>query len=143
VRDRQAALPTFCDHMTRCYRENLTDMVIFTSQDGTRASGGNLHRQWCISSTQDSDLPNARGPGPTALACGRSSALKRWPNHPCGDVLHLADLVAQVVVLIDVVRADRVHPLRRGLMMIARAAGSTVFVTGLYLLMDGTLAYER
>ena len=38
VRSGKAAFAEFCDHMSRCYRENLTDMVIFTSPDGTRAA---------------------------------------------------------------------------------------------------------
>ena len=32
------AFAEFMDHMNRCYRENLTDLVIMTSADGTRAS---------------------------------------------------------------------------------------------------------
>ncbi|KZY37338.1 isopropylmalate/homocitrate/citramalate synthase, partial [Roseovarius sp. HI0049] len=28
----------FCDHMSRCYREELTDMVIFEAEKGTRAA---------------------------------------------------------------------------------------------------------
>ena len=28
----------FCNHMSRCYREELTDMVIFDAQGGTRAA---------------------------------------------------------------------------------------------------------
>lgn len=34
----KAAFASFMDHMNRCYRENLTDMVIMTSEDGKRAS---------------------------------------------------------------------------------------------------------
>ncbi len=28
----------FCAHMSRCYRENLTDLVIFATEDGSRAA---------------------------------------------------------------------------------------------------------
>ena len=28
----------FCDHMSRCYREELTDMVVFSTPDGSRAA---------------------------------------------------------------------------------------------------------
>ena len=28
----------FCAHMSRCYKENLTDLVIFATEDGTRAA---------------------------------------------------------------------------------------------------------
>ena len=38
VRVGRAAFAEFCAHMSRCYKENLTDMVIFTSPDGTRAA---------------------------------------------------------------------------------------------------------
>ena len=31
VRHGKAAFAEFCDHMSRCYRETLTDLVIFTS----------------------------------------------------------------------------------------------------------------
>ena len=29
---------TFCEHMSRCYREELTDMVIFEAENGGRAA---------------------------------------------------------------------------------------------------------
>lgn len=34
----KAAFASFMDHMNRCYKENLTDMVIMASADGKRAS---------------------------------------------------------------------------------------------------------
>ncbi len=38
----------FMQHMNRCYKENLTDMVIMASEDGKRASA-EFHRQRRVS----------------------------------------------------------------------------------------------
>lgn len=37
-RSGKAAFRTFCRHMTRCYREQLTDIVIMANAEGTRAA---------------------------------------------------------------------------------------------------------
>ena len=55
-RDRFAA---FCDHMTRCYDETLTDMTLFVNDAGTRAAA-----EFTVNGTYlatDGDLPEARG----------------------------------------------------------------------------------
>ena len=49
----------FCAHMDRCYKENLTDMQIFVSDDGTRAAA-----EFTVNGTYlatDEGLPNASG----------------------------------------------------------------------------------
>ena len=49
----------FCDHMNRCYREELTDMVIFEAEGGTRAAA-----EYIVNGTYletDEGLPEARG----------------------------------------------------------------------------------
>jgi steroid delta-isomerase-like uncharacterized protein len=49
----------FCDHMSRCYRENLTDMVIFEAENGTRAAA-----EFIVNGTYletDDGLPPASG----------------------------------------------------------------------------------
>lgn len=49
----------FCEHMSRCYREELTDMVIFDGADGTRAAA-----EFTVNGTylaSDEGLPEARG----------------------------------------------------------------------------------
>ena len=49
----------FCDHMSRCYREELTDMVIFEAEGGTRAAA-----EFIVNGTYlatDEGLPEARG----------------------------------------------------------------------------------
>jgi steroid delta-isomerase-like uncharacterized protein len=38
IRQGKDNFRAFCDHMTRCYDETLTDMVIFVNDEGTRAS---------------------------------------------------------------------------------------------------------
>ena len=49
----------FCAHMDRCYKENLTDMQIFVSDDGTRAAA-----EFTVNGTYlatDDGLPEATG----------------------------------------------------------------------------------
>ena len=49
----------FCDHMSRCYREELTDMVIFEAEQGTRAAA-----EYVVNGTYlqtDEGLPEAEG----------------------------------------------------------------------------------
>ena len=49
----------FLTHMQRCYTEELTDMVIFCSEDGSRAAA-----EYIVNGTYkatDSGLPEARG----------------------------------------------------------------------------------
>ncbi|MFC3614750.1 ketosteroid isomerase-related protein [Lutimaribacter marinistellae] len=38
VRRGKEKFAAFCEHMNRCYKENLTDMVVFEAEGGTRAS---------------------------------------------------------------------------------------------------------
>ncbi|MAZ22843.1 ketosteroid isomerase-related protein [Roseovarius sp.] len=48
----------FCAHMSRCYREELTDMVIFEAEGGTRAAA-----EFIVNGTYlatDEGLPEAR-----------------------------------------------------------------------------------
>lgn len=49
----------FCEHMSRCYREDLTDMVIFLSPDGKKAAA-----EYIVNGTYletDPGLPDAHG----------------------------------------------------------------------------------
>lgn len=49
----------FCQHMARCYREELTDIVVMTSEDGRRASA-----EFNVNGTYletDEGLPPAKG----------------------------------------------------------------------------------
>ena len=59
VRQGKEKFRAFCEHMNRCYREELTDMVIFSAQDGTRAAA-----EFIVNGTYlqtDEGLPEARG----------------------------------------------------------------------------------
>ncbi len=83
----------FCAHMSRCYRENLTDMVIFVSEDGTRGAA-----EFIVNGTYletDEGLPEAKGqtyrlPGGSFfdLRDGKISRVTTYYN--------LADWTAQV-----------------------------------------------
>ncbi|MEI4232379.1 ketosteroid isomerase-related protein [Roseovarius sp. D22-M7] len=49
----------FCEHMSRCYREDLTDIVIFSGEDDTRAAA-----EFVVNGTYlvtDDGLPEATG----------------------------------------------------------------------------------
>ncbi len=59
VRQGKDAFRAFCEHMNRCYREELTDMVIFEAEGGTRAAA-----EYVVNGTYlqtDEGLPEARG----------------------------------------------------------------------------------
>lgn len=55
----KAAFAQFMEHMNRCYRENLTDMVIMANADGTRASAEFIvNGEYLVT---DEGLPDANG----------------------------------------------------------------------------------
>ncbi|WP_397542719.1 ketosteroid isomerase-related protein [Roseovarius salis] len=59
VRRGKDAFRAFCEHMNRCYREKLTDMVIFEAEGGTRAAA-----EYVVNGTYlqtDEGLPEATG----------------------------------------------------------------------------------
>ena len=59
VRVGKEKFAAFCDHMSRCYREELTDMVIFEAEGGARAAA-----EYVVNGTYletDAGLPEARG----------------------------------------------------------------------------------
>jgi steroid delta-isomerase-like uncharacterized protein len=61
VRVGKASFAAFCDHMNRCYREELTDIVIFEAEGGTRGAA-----EFIVNGTYlatDAGLPEARGQG--------------------------------------------------------------------------------
>ena len=59
VRRGRAAFTEFCSHMGRSYRERLEDMVILTSDDGTRAAAEFTVQGEYLAT--DPGLPEARG----------------------------------------------------------------------------------
>ncbi|KAA2313930.1 isopropylmalate/homocitrate/citramalate synthase [Pseudooceanicola sediminis] len=59
VRRGKALFAAFCAHMSRCYREELTDMVVFSGDGGRRGAA-----EYVVNGTyleSDSGLPEARG----------------------------------------------------------------------------------
>lgn len=59
IRRGKAAFAEFCAHMARCYREELTDMVIFEGSGGTRGAA-----EYIVNGTYlatDDGLPEAKG----------------------------------------------------------------------------------
>ncbi|ASP22981.1 SnoaL-like domain protein [Antarctobacter heliothermus] len=59
VRVGKDKFAAFCDHMSRCYREELTDMVIFEAEGGARAAA-----EYIVNGTYlatDEGLPEAQG----------------------------------------------------------------------------------
>ena len=59
IRSGKPAFAEFCAHMSRCYREELTDIVLFSAEGGTRGAA-----EFTVNGTYletDSGLPEARG----------------------------------------------------------------------------------
>lgn len=59
ARHGKAVFREFCDHMSRCYRENLTDIVIMPSADDTRVAAEFTVNGEYLST--DEGLPEAKG----------------------------------------------------------------------------------
>jgi steroid delta-isomerase-like uncharacterized protein len=93
IRRGRDAFAAFCAHMSRCYREELTDMVLFSTAAGTRGAA-----EFIVNGTYletDAGLPEARGqsyrlPGGSffELTEGRISRVTTYYN--------LADWLRQV-----------------------------------------------
>jgi steroid delta-isomerase-like uncharacterized protein len=59
IRTGKEAFAEFNAHMTRCYRERLEDIVVFSSQDPTRAAAEfTVHGEYLAT---DEGLPEAKG----------------------------------------------------------------------------------
>lgn len=93
VRRGKAAFVEFCAHMSRCYKENLTDMVIFTSPDGQRAAAEFIvNGRYLVT---DPGLPEARGQS-YRLPAGAFFSLEGGKITRVVTYYNLADWVAQV-----------------------------------------------
>lgn len=93
VRVGRAAFADFCAHMSRCYSENLTDMVIFTSPDGTRAAAEYIVNGRYLET--DAGLPEAKGQT-YRLPAGSFFSLEDGKITRVVTYYNLADWVAQV-----------------------------------------------
>lgn len=93
VRVGKEAFRAFCAHMSRCYRENLTDMVIFGNSDGTRAAA-----EFIVNGTYletDGDLPAAHGQS-YRLPAGSFFSLQDGKITRVVTYYNLSDWIAQV-----------------------------------------------
>ena len=95
IRLGKAAFAEFCAHMSRCYKENLTDMVVMASADGTRAAA-----EYVVNGTYlhtDAGLPQAHGQT-YRLPAGSFFSLENGQITRVVTYYNLADWIAQVSV---------------------------------------------
>ena len=93
VRRGKALFAEFCAHMNRCYQEELTDMVVFEAEGGTRAAA-----EYIVNGTYlatDSGLPEANGQS-YRLPAGSFFSLEGDKISRVVTFYNLADWVAQV-----------------------------------------------
>ncbi|MCZ7479788.1 ketosteroid isomerase-related protein [Rhizobium rhizogenes] len=89
----KAAFASFMDHMNRCYKENLTDMVIMASADGKRASAEFTVNGEYLKT--DEGLPEADGQK-YVLPAGAFFDLKDGKVSRVTNYYNLNDWIAQV-----------------------------------------------
>ena len=90
------AFATFMDHMNRCYREELTDMVVMVNEDGTRGAA-----EFIVNGTYlatDEGLPEANGQT-YRLPAGAFFEIKIGMVARISNYYTLNDWVAQVCLL--------------------------------------------
>lgn len=93
IRRGRAAFADFCGHMGVSYREELRDLVIMASDDGTRASAEfTVHGTYLAT---DPGLPEARGQT-YVLPAGSFFALRDGRIARVTTYYNLADWIAQV-----------------------------------------------
>lgn len=93
IRVGKAAFAEFCAHMTRSYKENLTNMVIFEAESGTRAAA-----EYIVNGTYlatDPGLPEAHGQT-YRLPAGSFFSLKDGKITRVVTYYNLADWIVQV-----------------------------------------------
>lgn len=89
----KAAFADFMAHMNRCYRERLSDLVIMTSPDGSRAAAEFVvHGEYLA---DDEGLPPARGQT-YVLPAGAFFELKDGKVARISNYYNLNDWIAQV-----------------------------------------------
>lgn len=93
VRVGKERFAEFCAHMSRCYRETLTDIVIFGTDDGARAAA-----EFTVNGTYlstDAGLPEASGQT-YVLPAGSFMTLKGGKITRVTTYYNLADWLRQV-----------------------------------------------
>lgn len=93
IRKGKDAFRAFCQHMSRCYDETLTDMVIFEADGGKRAAA-----EYTVNGTYlqaDAGLPEANGQG-YSLPAGSFFSLEGDRISRVTTYYNLADWLRQV-----------------------------------------------
>lgn len=93
VRVGKARFAEFCAHMSHCYREELTDMVIFATDDGARGAA-----EYIVNGTYlatDDGLPEATGQA-YRLPAGSFFSLENGRISRVVTYYNLADWIRQV-----------------------------------------------
>lgn len=93
IRRGKILFAEFCAHMSHCYRERLTDIVLFASEDGTRAAAEFVVNGEYLRT--DSGLPEARGQT-YVLPAGSFFTLRNGRISRVTTYYNLADWVRQV-----------------------------------------------
>jgi len=93
IRSGKPAFAEFCAHMSRCYSERLTEMVVFASDDGSRAAAEYLVNGTYLET--DEGLPGARGQS-YVLPAGSFFTLKDGKIARVTTYYNLSDWLAQV-----------------------------------------------
>ncbi len=93
VRVGKIAFAEFCAHMSHCYEERLTDMVLFEAEGGTRAAAEYVVEGRYLAT--DQGLPEARGQT-YRLPAGSFFSLKEGRITRVVTYYNLADWVRQV-----------------------------------------------
>jgi steroid delta-isomerase-like uncharacterized protein len=93
IRTGKAKFAEFCAHMSRCYKETLTDMVIFEAEGGTRAAAEFIVNGEYLAT--DEGLPEAHGQT-YRLPAGSFMSLKDGKISRVTTFYNLADWVKQV-----------------------------------------------
>lgn len=89
----KAAFAEFMEKMNRCYRENLTDMVVMQNEDGSRAAA-----EFVVNGTyiaDDEGLPKANGQT-YILPAGAFFEIKNGKVARISNYYNLNDWIAQV-----------------------------------------------
>lgn len=92
VRRGRAAFRAFCEHMARCYREELRDIVVMEGPDGRFAAEFTVHGTYLAT---DDGLPEARGQG-YVLPAGAFFTVEAGRVSRVVTYYNLADWVRQV-----------------------------------------------
>lgn len=93
IRKGKDAFRAFCQHMSRCYDETLTDMVVFEADGGKRAAA-----EYTVNGTYlqtDAGLPEANGQG-YSLPAGSFFSLEGDRISRVTTYYNLADWLRQV-----------------------------------------------